>query len=204
MAQVILSRADAALELAGRLGIARARDFVAAGIPLSIIRRLESDGRLLQLGRGLYQLPELAGADAGHDLAEAAKRVPGGVICLLSALRHHGLTTQLPRSVWIMIGHKARAPKVEHMALTVVRASGAAFAAGVEHAEIEGVAVPIYSAAKTVADCFKYRSRIGVDVAIEALKDGLRERRFTIDALMEHARIDRVATVMVPYIEALT
>ncbi|MFZ5616241.1 MAG: type IV toxin-antitoxin system AbiEi family antitoxin domain-containing protein [Pseudomonadota bacterium] len=192
-----------ALEVARDRGIARARDFEAAGIPLAYIRRLCNDGRLIQLGRGLYQLPDLVGADAEHDLAEAVRLVPHGVVCLFSALRHHGLTTQLPQAVWLAIPHKARAPKTSHLTLEFVRASEPAYSAGVERVVIEGVETPIYGAAKTVADCFKYRRRVGLDVAVEALRDALRLRIATVSELAHFAGIDRVANVMRPYLEAL-
>jgi predicted transcriptional regulator of viral defense system len=184
--------------------MARARDFKSAGIPLVYLKRLCDDGRLARLGRGLYQLPELAGSDAAHDLAEGARMVPRGVICLLSALRHHGVTTQLPHSVWLTIPLKARTPKVTSPPLEIIRASDPALSSGVERVRIEGVEVPMYSLAKTVADCFKYRNRIGADVAVEALRDALRSGRSTPAELMRYGAIDRVANIMRPYVEAMS
>lgn len=204
MTKVIASPAARALALAKKRGIARARDFAAAGIPLVYLKRLCDDGRLLQLGRGLYQLPELAGTDAGHSFAEAARLMPRGVICLLSALRHHGLTTQLPRAVWIALPRKSRIPKSTTFPLEVVYATDASLSSHVEHVEIEGVPVPIFDIPRTIADCFKHRRRIGLDVAIEALRDGIRQRKTTPAEMMRIAAMGRVANVMRPYVEALT
>lgn len=196
------SISERAVALARERGIARARDFRAAGIPLVYLKRLCDEGRLLQLGRGLYQVPDLAGTDASHSLAEVARLVPTGIISLLSALRYHNLTTQLPSAVWLTIPHKARAPKIA-LSVEIVRASGAGLSAGVETVPIEGVQVPIYGIAKTIADCFKYRRRIGTDVAIEALRDALRQRKTTATELVRYAAIDRIGEVMRPYLEAL-
>jgi len=204
MAIKLETPAERALALAKERGIARARDFRAGGIPLVYLKRLCDDGRLVQLGRGLYQIPELVGSDAAHNLAEAARLVPNGIVCLLSALRHHGLTTQLPSAVWLTIPHKARSPKAPQFLLEIVRATEPAFSAGVEHTQIEGVSVPIYGAAKTVADCFKYRRRIGADVAVEALRGAVRLRKSTPAELMKYGAINRVANVMRPYLEAMT
>lgn len=150
------------------------------------------------LGRGLYQEPEHVGEDAAHDLAEAARLVPNGIVSLVSALRQHELTTQLPHAVWMTIPHKARTPNAAGLRLEIVRATGEALTAGVEHVRVEGVDVPIYGVAKTVADCFKYRRRVGEDVAIEALRDSLKQRKTTPSELMKFATIDRVAGRMEP------
>jgi predicted transcriptional regulator of viral defense system len=194
---------ERALSLTRDLGIVRARDFKAAGIPLVYLKRLTNAGDLVRLGRGLYQEPERVGEDVSHDLAEAARLVPSGVISLLSALRHHELTTQLPHAVWITIPHKARTPNVRHLRLEIVRATGDVLTAGVEHAQVEGVEVPIYGVAKTVADCFKHRRHVGEDVAIEALRDALRQRKTTPSELMKYAAIDRVVERIGPYIKAM-
>jgi len=203
MAQSHMKHRDRALGLAKAKGIARARDFKAAGIPLTYLKRLTDSGELVRLGRGLYQDPDRVGEDTAHDLAEAARAVPNGVVSLASALRHHGLTTQLPHAVWMTIPHKARTPKIDGLRLEIVRATGDVLTAGVEHVSVEGVAVPIYGVAKTVADCFKHRRHIGEDVAIEALSDALRQRKTTVSELMRYAEIDRVAAQMRPYVKAL-
>lgn len=198
-----MNHRERALELVKSNGIVRARDFLASGIPLTYLARLTEAGDLVRLGRGLYQDPARVGEHVAHDLAEAVRLVPHGVICLLSALRQHELTTQLPHAVWITIPHKARKPKATSVPLEIVRASDPAFTAGVEWTNIEGVDVPIYGVAKTVADCFKYRRHIGEDVAIEALRDALRSRRTTPAELMEFASIDRCEARMGPLVKAL-
>jgi predicted transcriptional regulator of viral defense system len=203
MAESHMKLRDRALSLAKARGIARARDFKAAGIPLTYLKRLTDAGELVRLGRGLYQDPDRAGEDIAHNLAEAARAVPNGVVSLVSALRHHGLTTQLPHAVWMTIPHRARTPRVTGLPLEIVRATGEVFTAGVERVTVEGVEVPIYGVAKTVADCFKHRRHIGEDVAIEALGDALRQRKTTVSELMRYAKIDRVAERIRPYVKAL-
>ncbi|MDB5581513.1 MAG: putative transcriptional regulator [Bradyrhizobium sp.] len=198
-----MTHRESALELVRSKGMARARDFVAAGIPLTYLRRLTDSGELVRLARGLYQDPLHVGEHAGHDLAEAARLVPNGVISLISALRYHDLTTQLPSAVWMTIAHKARAPRLRHIKLEIIRATDAVLMAGVERAVIEGVEVPIYGIAKTIADCFKHRRQVGEDIAVEALRDALRQRRTTPDALLHYARIDRVTERMTPFIKAV-
>ncbi|MBV5265388.1 type IV toxin-antitoxin system AbiEi family antitoxin domain-containing protein [Pinisolibacter aquiterrae] len=194
---------ERALDLTRARGIARARDFKAAGIPLVYLKRLIDAGDLVRLERGLYQSPDRAGEHIEHNLAEAARLVPNGIISLISALRHHELTTQLPHAVWITIPHKDRTPKARSLQLEIVRATGEALTAGIEQISIEGVPVPIYGVAKTVADCFKYRRHVGEDVAIEALRDALRQRKTTASELMRFAAIDRVAGRMGPFIKAV-
>lgn len=194
---------ERALQLARTRGIARARDFKAAGIPLTYLKRMTESGDLVRLGRGLYQDPERVGEDIAHDLAEAVRLVPNGVISLVSALRYHELTTQLPHAVWMTIPHKARAPNPRGLRLEIVRATGEVLTAGIERIRVEGVDVPIYGAAKTVADCFKHRRHVGEDVAIEALRDVLRQKKANVSELMRYAAIDRVSARIEPYIRAL-
>jgi predicted transcriptional regulator of viral defense system len=203
MAKRHINHRERALSLAHDRGIARARDFKAAGIPLIYLKRLTDSGELVRLGRGLYQDPERVGEDIAHNLAEAARAVPNGIVSLASALRHHGLTTQLPHAVWLTIPHKARTPKADGLPLEIVRATGEALTAGVEHVQVEGVNVPIYGVAKTIADCFKHRRHIGEDVAIEALRDALRMRKTTVTDILRYAEIDRVAERIRPYLKAL-
>jgi len=183
-------------------GVLRPRDLEASGIPGNYLARLARRGLLARIGRGLYTLP---GAPAGehHSLAEAAKRVPRGIVCLISALRYHGLTTQSPFEVWMAIGEKDRRPKADGQALRIVRYSTDALRAGVETHLIDGVQVRIFTRAKTVADCFKYRNKIGIDVAIEALKDCLQRRMCPAEELVRYARVCRVSNVMRPYMEAV-
>lgn len=190
------------LDLARRAGAVRPRDLDARGIPRVYLTRLVRRGLLERVGRGLYTLSH-AQATEHRTLAEAAKRVPHGVVCLLSALRFHGLTTQNPFQVWMAIHHKAWAPRAEGPPLRVVRMSGAALESGVETHRIDGVAVRVFSPAKTVADCFKFRNRIGLDVALEALRDYRRGYPAGMDELWRYARINRVSRVIRPYLEAL-
>ena len=196
-----MGRTQRILEIVEQAGVLRPRDLDVHGIPRIYLSRLCERGLLQRVGRGLYVLP---GADVTeyHTLAEACKRVPHGVVCLLSALRFHGLTTQSPHEVWLAIGSKAWRPLVDRPTLRLARFSAPALEAGVEEHSIEGVIVHVYNPAKTVADCFKYRNKIGLDVALEALRDCRRQRRCTNDELWHYAKICRVANVMRPYMEA--
>lgn len=190
------------LELAAHQSLVRPRDVEACGIARESLLRLYRQGLLARPARGVYSLAE-SPVTEHHSLAVTAKLVSRCVVCLLSALRFHGLTTQDPHEVWIAIDFKAHKPSVESPALRVVRFSGRALVEGVEEHEIEGVLVRVYSVAKTVADCFKYRHKIGIDVAIEALRDALRARKATIDDIHRYAKICRVANVMRPYLESV-
>jgi predicted transcriptional regulator of viral defense system len=173
-----------------------------AGIPRAYLKRLRDRGVLEQVDRGLYRLADSPMSELGS-LAEVSKRVPHAVICLLSALQLHGMTTEAPHAVWVLIDRHARFPKVASPNLEVVRASGAAKTRGVEMRTIEGVKVPLTTPAKTVADCFRFRRHVGLDVALAALKDYLKQRKGSIDALIEAARADRIYPFMRPYLEAL-
>lgn len=201
--EAIGTHSNQAIAIARSRGIARARDFRDAGIPPSSIARLCEQGQLVRLARGLYQLADADEMDAAHNLAKAARIAPHGVIALLSALQYHGLTTQLPHAVWICFHHKARIPRTFPFKVEAVRASGDAFEVGRMTVEIEGVAVLIYDPAKTIVDCFKYRSRVGLDVAVEALRDGLRQRKATHADLWRYAATCRMQNVMRPYLESL-
>jgi predicted transcriptional regulator of viral defense system len=194
---------ERALRLIHGKGIARARDFKRAGIPLVYLKRLIDAGDLVRLGRGLYQDPERVGEDVAHDLAEAVRLVPKGVISLVSALRYHGLTSQLPHAVWMTIPNSARKPNIQRPRLEVVRATGKVLSSGIEYIRVEGVDVPIYGVAKTVADCFKHRRHVGEDVAIEALRDALHQRKTTAGEIMKYAAIDRVSQRLEPYVKAM-
>ena len=196
------TKMDDLLDLAEEKGILRARDLKEHGIPRDYLRRLIGRGELVRLGRGLYQRAD-HDVTAQHSLAEAAKRVPKGVICLVSALRVHDVTTQSPFDIWMAIGHKDRTPTVEHLSLRIVRTSGEARTEGIETHDIEGVSVPVSSPAKTVVDCFKFRKRVGTDVAIEALRDFHRTQAGTMDEHWHYAEICRVRTVITPYMEAI-
>jgi predicted transcriptional regulator of viral defense system len=193
---------ERALKLAHRRRGVTARDLAAAGIHRQVLSRLVESGELERIVRGLYRLPEHPLTEH-HGLAMAGAAVPRGVICLLSALQFHGIGTQLPSEVWIAIDRRARRPALKYPPLRVVRYTGAALTEGAESHRIEGQAVRVYNVAKTVADCFKYRNKIGLDVALEALREAWRARRFTMDELDRYAGICRVHRVMRPYLEAL-
>jgi predicted transcriptional regulator of viral defense system len=193
---------DDAVRLAREMGSIRPRDLAARGIPPDYLDRLFRRGVVDRVGRGVYAWPD-ADVTEHHSLVEAACRVPAGVVCLLSALRYHELTTQAPAEVWLALPPKAWAPKVEYPRLRLARFSGAALTEMVEAHRVEGVTLRVYSPAKTVADCFKYRNKVGVDVAVEALRDCWRGGRATMDDLWRAASVCRMANVMRPYLESL-
>ncbi len=194
--------ADKLLDLARTRGLVRPIDLAPLGIPRVALTRAVRGGQLERVGRGLYGL--VARPVSAHGtLAEVARRSPKGVICLLSALRFHDLTTQAPFEVWLAIENKAAALKLAYPPLRLVRFSGAALTEGVEEHLVDGVKVRVTSVAKTVADCFKYRNKIGLDVALEALREAWTARRMTSDEIWRYAKIDRVANVMRPYLESL-
>jgi predicted transcriptional regulator of viral defense system len=196
-------QADLILTLARTNGLLRTRDVDNAGAPRSALARLAHDGRLVRLGRGLYALPDRAGSE--HDgLAEISARSSTGVICLVSALRFHELTAQQSSDIWLAIPHKAHAPRMDYPPLRIVRMSGTAMTQGIDQIDVAGTTVRVFCIAKTVADCFKFRNKIGLDVALEALREAWRGKRVTMDELWRYAEICRVANVMRPYIESLT
>lgn len=193
---------DKILTLIREAGVLRPRDLDRHEIPRTSLQRLVQRGKVERIGRGLYMLPDAAVTEH-HSLVEACKRVPQGVVCLLSALRFHDLTTQNPFEIWLAIPQRAWRPRAEDMALRIVYLSPTAYEAGIEEHRIEGTRIRIYSAAKTVADCFKFRNKVGLDVALEALKDFRDKYRASLDDLWRFAKICRVSRVMRPYLEAL-
>ena len=186
-----------------RHGMMRPRDLEAIGVPRAVLKRLVDRGRMVRQARGVYTV-------ANHeptrhtDLAVVCARAPKVTVCLISALEFHELTTQVPHAVWIMISRVGHRPKIDHPPIRVVHASGEALTCGVQTRRIEGIEVRLTTPAKTVADCFKYRDHVGQDVAIEALRDCLRQRKATPGEIYEMAKIDRVARIIRPYIEAIT
>jgi predicted transcriptional regulator of viral defense system len=193
---------DQVLQLIEQLGIVRPSELAACGIPRARFYHLVRKGLVERQARGIYVARQHP-VTAQHTLAQVAKRVPAGAFCLLTALRFHGLTTQAPAEVWIALPEKARKPRLDYPRLRVARFSGAALAEGIETHYLEGVEVRVYSAAKTVADCFKYRNKIGIDVAVEALRDFSRQYRGQATELARCARICRVTRVMQPYLDAI-
>jgi predicted transcriptional regulator of viral defense system len=197
-----VTKMDTALQLVKEQGMVRPRDLAERDIPPDYLDRLYRRGLVERVARGIYAWPE---AEVGehHTLAQAARQVPRGVICLLSALRFHGLTTQSPHEVWLALPPKAWSPRVQYPKLRVVRFSGPALSEMVQEHRVEGVPVKVYTAAKTVADCFKFRSKVGTDVALEALRDCWRGRKATMDELWAAARVCRMTNVMRPYLESV-
>jgi predicted transcriptional regulator of viral defense system len=190
------------LQIVRESGLVRARDLAARGFSPTHLQRLYEQGLLVRSGRGVY-LPAEAQIGNEDSLAEVALRVPGGIVCLLSALQFHGLTTQLPHQVWIALPLRANTPHVDYPPLRVVRLSGPALMAGVEKAQVGSVTIRVYCPAKTVVDCFKFRNKIGLDVALEALRDSWQKRMVTMDDLWRYATVCRAAGVMRPYLESI-
>jgi predicted transcriptional regulator of viral defense system len=190
------------LDIMEKAGIIRPKDLELQGIPREYLVRLRKLGLVKKTGRGLYIKSDMKPGEH-YSLAEAAKKVPKGVICLLSALNFHKLTTEIPFEVWMAIDVKAWMPKSDAIPLRIVRFSKEALSAGIEEHIVGGVNVRIYNPAKTVADCFKYRNKIGLDTALESLRECWRQKRCTIDQIWKYAGICRVANVMRPYLDSL-
>lgn len=184
-------------------GIARLAELRAAGATSATVSRMERDGEVLRLGRGLYQLPD-APLSTEHSLATAAKRVPKGVVCLVSALAFHGLTDQLPRKVWLAVSKSDWPRRHTQPQLRIVQMADRLLATDIETHLIDGVPVKVFGVARTIADCFRHRRTIGLNVAIEGLQEALRQRKATPAQLARHAEHGGVGTVMRPYLEALT
>jgi len=196
------ARVQQVVDLARRKGLLRPRDLAEVGIPRQYLRMAHEQGLIERVARGLYRIPGQM-TSGNISLAEVCKRAPSGVICLISALSFHELTTQNPHFVYLAIEEKAHVPQIETVDMQVFRFSGDAFTQGIERQDVDGVEVRVYNPAKTVADCFKYRNKIGLDVAIEALRDCLRQRKAKVDDLVHYARVCRVERVMRPYMEAM-
>lgn len=190
------------LQLVRQKGWLRASDLACAGIPRVVLTRMTANGQLERAARGLYRLPDSLGSEH-QGLTTVATKVPQAVFCLLSALQFHGLTTQLPRQVWIAMPRGSHAPRIDHPPIKMVQFTGEAYSEGIESHLRDKVALRVYSVAKTVVDCFKHRNKIGLDVALEALKDARSQKKASADELWRYAKICRVANVMRPYLEAL-
>ena len=184
-------------------GMSRLSELIAKGVTAATVSRLEREGVLVRLARGLYQLAD-ASLDMHHTLAETAKLVPKGVVCLTSALAFHGLTDQIPPKVWIAIGPKEWRPTFEYPPVRFARFSGPRLLLGVENHIIDGVSVPIFGVAKTVADLFRYRQTVGVNVALEGLREALRQKKASPSEIAREAVDAKVWKVMEPYMSALT
>ena len=198
-----MNQSDYILELARHRRVLRAADVRAQGWSPQLLIRLHQAGKLHRLGRGLYALPD-AEVTEHQTLIEVCQRVPKAVLCLLSALQWHEIGTQLPHEVWVALPEGTQAPAPGYPALRITRLRGAAYSDGIQTVAEHGAPIRVYSAAKTVTDCFKFRNKIGLDVALEALKDAWRSRKVTMDELGHFAKINRVERVMQPYLEAVT
>ena len=202
MRAMVRNTRRAVIALVGKGRLLRARELESTGVDRSELRRLTAAGVLERVTRGVYRLASAPATEA-HTVATVLKLVPQATVCLLTALQMHGLTTQLPHQVWIALDEKARRPRLTDLPVRVMRFSGAALTAGVESRKVEGVTVRVYGPAKTVADCFKYRNKIGLDIALEALRDYRRRYPKRGEELREYARVCRVLSVMKPYLEAV-
>ncbi|WP_447896393.1 type IV toxin-antitoxin system AbiEi family antitoxin domain-containing protein [Stenotrophomonas acidaminiphila] len=190
------------LELVSKHGLVRSRDLTLLGVTRVTLTRAVRQGHLERIGRGLYGLPTRS-LSAHTSLMEVALRVPRGVVCLLSALRFHELTTQAPYQVWLAIPHKSTAPRLDYPPLRIVRADCLRLTSGVETHIIDGVQVNVFCIGRTVIDCFKFRNKIGIDVALEALSEAWQNGRVSSDELWRYAKICRVQNIIRPYLEAL-
>jgi predicted transcriptional regulator of viral defense system len=190
------------LEWLKRKPLVRSSELTSNGIDPKTIQRMVHSGELLRIARGLYSDPYHI-PDTYHSLAEAQRMVESGVVCLLSALSYHEIGTQNPSFVWMAIPNKAWKPNIESSPIEIVRFSGAAYSKGIEELVIESTTVYIYSIPKTIADCFKYRNKIGIDVAVEALKDVVNTQKTSINEIIHYAEICRVQKVITPYLEGM-
>lgn len=193
-------KVESILEIADEKGILRPKDVEEEGLPRQYVYRLYDEERLEKVGRGLYKLPDKV-FTINERVIEASRKVSHGVICLISALEFHDMTTQIPRKVWMAIEVKAREPEME-FPMEIIRMSGDAFEEGIEEHEVDNVNIRVYNPAKTVADCFKFRSKIGLEVCLDALRDFRRQNMGTMDDIWKYAKINRVQNIIRPYMEA--
>jgi len=190
------------ISLANHKGLIRPIDLDAFEIPRIYLTRLTASGVLIKIGRALYKLPDQMQSE-NESLAIVTIKIPQAVICLLSALQFHELTTQLPRQIWIAMPRGSKNPKISYPPIKMIQYSGESYSEGIKEYECEQVKIKVYCIAKTIADCFKHRNKIGVDIAIEALRDARNKNKVTTDDLWRYAKICRVSNVMRPYLEAI-
>lgn len=198
-----MNQSDRILDLAQHQRVLRAADVRAHGWSPQLLIRLHQTGKLQRIARGLYGLPG-AEITEHQTLIEVCQRVPKSVLCLLSALQFHEIGTQMPHEVWIALPEATQTPAMNYPTLRITRLRGTAYSDGIETVSEHGAPIRVYSAAKTVTDCFKFRNKIGLDVALEALKDAWQSRKVTMAELSRFAKINRVERVMQPYLEAMT
>lgn len=181
-------------------GILRASEAIDLGIHLTTLQRMADDGYLIKEARGLYRLADIQLGDP--DLIQVSILIPKSVICLISALGFHDLTTQVPRKIYIALPRSVKAPRIEYPPIEVIHLSKEPYQTGIEEHKLDGVIIRIYDKEKTIADCFKFRNKIGLEVAIEALQDYLRSSDKNLSLLAKYSKIDRVKKVITPYINA--
>jgi hypothetical protein len=191
------------IKLLSQCGVVRARDVAARGISTAVLTRMVAAGQLARSSRGVYTLPDDA-ISGQRTSVDVATRLPSAVLCLLTALHHYEIGTQFPREVWAALPSRMPPPRIEYPKVRYVWMSPISLSEGVDHVTLDGVRVKMFSPAKTVADCFKFRNKLGVDVAIEALADAWRKELVTMADLWYFAKVDRVTNVMRPYLETLT
>lgn len=197
-----MNREREVLDIAKKYGVIKASDVESVGISRNYLYKLCKEGLLNKLGRGVYMSIDTPITE--HiNLVEISKRVPNAVTCLISSLNFHHITTQIPHKIWIALPKGTWSPKIEYPPLEIMYVSESAYFFGIEEHQINGSIVKVYTLAKTIADCFKFRNKVGLDVAIEALREAWREKKININELMEAAKVNRVANVMRPYIEAI-
>jgi len=196
------SHSQRVLDLVSQKGLLRASDLDAIKAPRVTLTRLTAAGLLSRVGRGLYRLPGQPGSEHGS-LVEIATKVPQAVFCLLTALQFHELTTQLPRQIWIAMPRGSHVPRIDYPPIKMVQMAGKVYLEGIEMVERDGVRLRVYGVAKTVVDCFKHRNKVGLDVALEALKDVRANKKAPIDDIWHYAKICRVTNVMLPYMESI-
>lgn len=199
---MVRTQSNRIAELAAQQPLLRAADVRALGLNPQLLVNLHAAGRLQRVARGLYALPDAVFSEH-RSLGEVCKRVPKAVVCLLSALQFHEIGTQLPHAVWIALPEGTQAPRLGYPPLRIVRLRGPAYAEGIETVIDDGMPIRVYGAAKTITDCFKFRHKIGLDVALEALKDAWRQRKAGMAEMSHYAGINRVAKVMQPYLETV-
>lgn len=197
-----MNQKQKALKLLKKSGIARSSELTEKGVARVTVARLVAENKIEKIGHGLYCLPETAFTEK-ENLILISARYPKAVFCLLTALQIHELTTQLPRKVWIAMPKGSHAPQIDHPPIKMVQYSGSSYSEGIDIITTDKFKIRVYNPAKTIADCFKHRNKIGLDVAIEALKEAYQKNKFSIDEIWHYAKVCRVANIMRPYIEAM-
>jgi predicted transcriptional regulator of viral defense system len=197
-----MDRKEQIRKIAKNRGMVKAMDIEASGISRNYLYTLNKAGFLQKKARGVYTLPDYPITEH-YDIIEISKRAPNAVICLISALSFHNITTQIPHEIWITVPRGSWRPNIDNPPLNLTYVSGEAYSYGIIEHEISGVKVKVYTPAKTVADCFKFRNKVGLDVAIEALKETWRSKKATMDELMDAAKVCKVSKIMRPYLEAI-